>query len=405
MQSLDLDAVRAEFPGLSRGWTLMDNAGGSQILRGVVARMTEFLFERNVQIGGTYAVSQAAADALAQGRYALAEIMNAARPEEIVFGPSTTVLLQNLARAMRHTFAPGDEIIVHMGDHESNIGPWMGLEEFGVTIRRWQPAADGTPLDMDALDALLSERTRLVAVTHASNILGWVNDVAEVGRRVHAAGARMVVDGVAYAAHRAIDVQALGADFYVFSLYKTYGPHYAAMYGRYDLLEELETLSHYFYGRDRVPGKLEPGNPSYECAYSAVAIRDYLAGIGGAPGRAGIVAGFDAIRRHEDGLTGRLLDWAASRNDVHVIGPTSNPDSRRLPTLALRVSGKDSDALCRIMDQDRIAVRHGDFHSRRLVETLGETGHGGLLRLSLVHYNTPQEVEAFIAGMSKAIEG
>lgn len=403
MPTLDLDAVRAEFPGLARGWTLMDNAGGSQILRGAVERMTEFLYTRNVQIGGSYAVSLAAAEALRDGRQAVAEIMNAARREEIVFGPTTTVLLQNLARAMRHLFRPGDEVIVHMGDHESNIGPWLSLEEFGVTIRRWEAAADGMPLDINALDDLLSDRTKLVAVTHASNILGWVNDVAEVVRRAHAVGAQVVVDGVAYAAHRAIDVQALGVDYYAFSLYKTYGPHSAAMYGKYDLLAELETLYHYFYGRDKVPGKLEPGNPSYEDAYAATAIRDYLSRLGGDSGRAGVVAGFDAIRRHEDDLTATLLAWAEGRNDVRVIGPATNVDSRRLPTVALRVNGVDSAELCARMDRHKIAIRHGDFHSRRLVETLGELHDGGLLRISLVHYNTLDEVQALIQALDEEL--
>ena len=280
--ALNLDHVRSQFPGLSRGWTLFDNAGGSQILRGAVERMTEFLYEKNVQIGGSYEISLAAAEALRDARAAAATLMNAARPEEIIFGPSTTVLLQNLSRAMRSQLRPGDEVIVTMSDHESNIGPWVSLQEFGIVLKFWPLNHDTLSLELDDLAPLMTDRTRLVAVTHVSNILGQVNPVAEIARFVHDRGARICVDAVAYAPHRAIDVQAWDVDYYVFSLYKTYGPHYAVMYGKHDHLLELDTLYHYFYGKDKVPGKLEPGNPSYECAYSTLALRDYFAGLGGA---------------------------------------------------------------------------------------------------------------------------
>jgi cysteine desulfurase family protein (TIGR01976 family) len=406
MQStLDLDAVRAQFPGLHRGWTLFDNAGGSQILRGAVERMTEFLFERNVQIGGSYAVSQAAAEALSEARRVAAELMNAARPEEIVFGPSTTVLLQNLARAMRSQLSPGDEVIVTVADHESNIGPWMSLREFGIELKVWPLNRETLTLDLDDLAALMTTRTRLVCVTHVSNILGQVNPIAEIARFVHDRGARLCVDAVAYAPHRAIDVQAWDVDYYVFSLYKTYGPHYAVMYGKHDLLLELDTLYHYFYGKDKVPGKLEPGNPSYECAYSIVAIRDYFAGLGaGATQRERIESGFAAVTAQEDALVGRLLSYLTSRNDCRVFGQTRNEGSRRIPTVAFRFDGRDSGEFARRMDGYNIAIRHGDFHSRRLVEDLGQMHDGGLLRVSMVHYNTLDEVDRLCAACDELLQ-
>lgn len=404
--TLDMDHVRGQFPGLARGWTLFDNAGGSQILRGAVDRMTEFLYERNVQIGGSYEVSLAAADALHQGRAAAATIMNARRPEEIVFGPSTTVLLQNLARAMRSQLKPGDEIIVTMSDHESNIGPWMSLQEFGIVVKVWPLSHDAPGLDLADLAPLMTDRTRLVAVTHVSNILGQVNPVAEIARFVHDHGARLCVDAVAYAPHRAIDVQAWDVDYYVFSLYKTYGPHYAVMYGKYDHLLELDGLYHYFYGKEKVPGKLEPGNPSYECAYSTVAIRDYLAGLGaGADARQRLVSGYAAITAQEDALVDRLLSWLTSRNDCRVIGATRNQGSRRIPTVAFRFEGRDSAAVARAMDGHRIAIRHGDFHSRRLVEDIGQMADGGLLRVSMVHYNTLEEVDRLCAAFDTILHG
>jgi cysteine desulfurase family protein (TIGR01976 family) len=399
--ALDLDHVRSNFPGLSRGWTLFDNAGGSQILRGAVDRMTEFLYEKNVQIGGTYDVSVAAAEALRDARAAAAMLMNASRPEEIIFGPSTTVLLQNLSRAMRSQLSPGDEVIVTMSDHESNIGPWVSLQEFGIVLKFWPLNHNTLSLDLADLAPLMTDRTKLVAVTHVSNILGQVNPVAEIARFVHDHGARICVDAVAYAPHRAIDVQAWDVDYYVFSLYKTYGPHYAVMYGKHDHLLELDTLYHYFYGKDKVPGKLEPGNPSYECAYSTLAIRDYFVGLGGAAPtpRAALEAGFAAVTAQEDALVERLLSYLTARNDCHVFGATTNTDSKRIPTVAFRFDGRNSGALAKAMDAHKIAIRHGDFHSRRLVEDLGQTGDGGLLRVSMVHYNTLDEIDRFCTAL------
>ena len=258
---LDMEFVRAQFPGLNNGWVFFDNAGGSQILKGAVERINAFLYERNVQIGGSYEVSQKAAEALLASREAGRLLVNAERAEEIVFGHSTTVLTQNLANAMRSQLAPGDEIVVTVADHESNIGPWERLREFGIVVKIWPLDLGSLKLRLADLEPLMSERTRLVCVHHVSNILGEINPVREIADFVHARGARICVDAVAYAPHRAVDVRAFGADYYIFSLYKTYGPHLAMMYGRYDHLLELDTLYHYFYGRDRVPGKLEAGKP------------------------------------------------------------------------------------------------------------------------------------------------
>ncbi|MDT8856508.1 aminotransferase class V-fold PLP-dependent enzyme [Paracoccaceae bacterium Fryx2] len=406
---LDLDHVRRQFPGLSLGWTLFDNAGGSQILRGAVERMTDFLLTRNVQIGGSYELSLAAAAALRDGREAARMLMNAERAEEIVFGPSTTVLMQNLARAMRSQLSPGDEVIVSMADHESNIGPWVGLREFGITVKVWPLNHETLALDLEDLGAIMTARTRLVCVTHVSNILGQVQPVADYARFVHDRGARICVDAVAYAPHRAIDVRAWDVDYYVFSLYKTFGPHYAVMYGKHDLLLELDPLYHYFYGRDKVPGKLEPGNPSYECAYSVTAIRDYLGGLGGDAGgaatRAGIEAGFAAVTLQEDALVGRLLDYLGGRNDCRVIGAARNEGSARVPTVAFRIAGQDSGAVARAMDAHKVAIRHGDFHSRRLIEDLGLEGDGGVLRVSMVHYNTLAEVDRLCAALDIVLRG
>jgi cysteine desulfurase family protein (TIGR01976 family) len=406
---LDLDYVRSQFPGLSRGWTYFDNAGGSQILKGALERINTFLIEKNVQIGGSYAVSQAAADALYEARTAAMHLVNASRPEEIVFGNSTTALLQNLARAMQSQLAPGDEIVVTVSDHESNIGPWDRLKEAGIKLKIWPLNKDTLTLDLADLAPLISDRTKLVCVTHVSNILGSINPIREIADFVHARGAKICVDAVAYAPHRAVDVQALDADYYVFSLYKTYGPHYALMYGKYDLLLELDTLYHYFYGKDKVPGKLEPGNPNYELAYSTCGIVDYLTALGERAGETGAVrqkieSAFAAITAQENLLTEKLLSYLRSRNDCRIVGQATQ-DETRVPTIAFRFDGRKAGELCKAMDGENIAMRFGDFHSRRLAEYLELTDHGGMLRVSMVHYNTLEEVDRFTAALDRILAG
>ncbi|MEM1436558.1 MAG: cysteine desulfurase-like protein [Pseudomonadota bacterium] len=401
---LDLSFVRSQFPGLDSEWAFFDNAGGTQILKGAVERMNEFLFHRNVQVGGSYAVSQKAAESLQAGRAAMQTLVNAERPEEIVFAPSATVAVQNLARSMRSQFQDGDEIIVTVCDHESNIGPWVALEEFGVRIRFWEIDRDSLELDLADLEALMNERTRLVAVTYVSNILGTVNPIADIARFVHERGAVIAVDAVALAPHRAIDVRALDVDYLVFALYKVFGPHYAVMYARYGLLAELDGLYHYFYGKDKIPAKLEPGNASYELAYSTTGIVDYLdqlgarSGAGGTP-RENVLSAFDAITQHESQLGERLLAYLRGRNDCRIIGRPSGEDLNRVPTISFKIDGRDSGHIAEQMDQHHLAIRFGDFHARRLIEFLGIDGDGGVVRVSMAHYNTLQEVDALITAL------
>ncbi len=404
--AIDLDFVQGQFPGLKSGWVYFDNAGGSQIVKGVVDKIGEFLIERNVQIGGSYAVSQAAAEGLRLGREAAQVLVNAERPEEIVFGPSTTQLMRTLAASMRRQLEPGDEIIVSHADHESNIGPWKELEEFGIVLRNWPLDRDSMTMRLQDLEPLMNARTKLVCVHHASNILGWMNPIRDFAAFVHERGARLCVDGVAYAPHRAIDVQDWDVDYYVFSMYKCYGPHHAVLYGKYDLLRELDGQYHYFYGKDKVPGKLEPGNPNYELAYSTVAVVDYFAELGARMGgqgdkRALLEHAFESVAAQEDLLAERLIDWINARNDCRLIG--RGFAGQRVPTIAFRFDGLDSGAIAQAMDAHGIAIRFGDFHSRRLIEDLGETGDSGVLRVSMVHYNSVAQVDQLTKALAEVV--
>jgi cysteine desulfurase family protein (TIGR01976 family) len=397
----DLDFIRGHFPGLAGEWIYMDNAGGSHVLAGVADRMRDFLLTTPVQHGASYGPSQAAARKVAEATAAVARMINAARPEEVVMGPSTTFLLQQLARGMADGLRPGDEIVVTNADHEANVGPWRALEARGVVIREWQVDPLTLELPLAGLERLLGPRTRLVAVTHCSNVLGTIMPIAEIARLAHAAGAELCVDGVALAPHRRVDVQALGCDWYVYSFYKTYGPHYAVLWGRHERLLELASLNHGFIGKDRVPYKLQPGNVNYELAYGCAGIPDYLDALGhhheGDP--------FEIMAAHEEALAERLLGWLRARNDVRIIGRSTAARDERVPTINFVAEGRSSSAVVAAVDPHRIGIRFGDFYARRLVEALGLAGQDGVVRVSMVHYNTLEEVDRLIVALDQALAG
>lgn len=400
--------VRDQFPGLKNEWTLMDNAGGSQILKGCVDKITEYYYSNNVQLGGSYDVSQNALKAFTNGRENIATLFNAARTEEIVFGPSTTVLLQFLTKSLASQFRAGDEVIVTITDHESNIGPWVWLEEKGVIIKFWPMNKETYELELDALDALMTDKTKLVAFTHVSNLLGTINNVKEITKFVHDRGALVCVDAVAYAPHRAVDVQDWNVDFYALSLYKTYGPHHGALYCRYDHMKELDGLYHYFYGKDKIPAKMEPGNANYELSYASGAIVDYLVTLGEQAGETGsrrkkLEAAYRDITEQETLIGEKLLSYLRKRNDCTVIGIKDGNDPRRVPTIAFTIDGKDPEKICLAVDKHKIAIRFGDFHARRLSDSLNITKDNGAVRVSLTHYNTVEEVDKLINALDQVL--
>ena len=401
---LDLTYVRQQFPALTDGFGYLDNAGGSLVLGRVADRVRDYLLTTSVQTGASYRHSQRAVERLTEARARIALLLNAARPEEIVLGPSTTVMFQFLAKAMEGRLQPGDEIVVTDFDHESNIGPWRALEQRGIFIKTWGLDPESFEIDLADLDRLMTERTRLVAVTHVSNILGTINPVAEIARRVHARGAEIAVDGVAYAPHRAVDVRAWDVDYYVFSFYKTYGPHFAVLYGKYEKLLELDGLYHYFYGREKVPMKLEPGNTNYELAWGSAGLVDYLDALGGGTGdRGAITRAYDAMAEQEETIGARLLGFLGSRNDVRIIGRRDADAGSRVPTIAFKARARDAAAIVRDVDRHELGIRFGDFHSRRLIERLDLAEDSGVVRVSMVHYNTLEEVDRLIGALEPAL--
>lgn len=409
MNALDIDYVRSQFPALSSGYAYLDNAGGSAVLKPVAERITDYLLNSAVQLGASYSESVEAGARVMKARESVAELINAGYPEECVMGGSTTHLLQILCRAIAPSIQPGDEIVVTNCDHEANIGPWVRLcEERGATLRVWEVSPDSLDLELNDLDGLLSEKTRYVAMTHASNILGSVNPVAEVARKVHAVGGKLCIDAVAYAPHRLVDVQASGADYYVFSFYKTFGPHFAVLWGKREALLELPSLNHFFIGQEVIPYKLQPGNLNYELSYGCIGISDYLIDIGQRLGASGtprqlMQAAFDAFEVQEDLLAEILLAFLRETPGVRIIGKSRVTGGDRVPTISFVVDGVQSEDIVRRVDNHRMGIRFGDFYARRLIEQLGLTRHGGVVRVSIAHYNSVDELNRLVEHLAQAI--
>jgi hypothetical protein len=238
------------------------------------------MLKRYVQLGAGYPMSVAATETVDRAHAFIEELMGGAGAGRAILGPSTTQLCHMLAGCIAKTIRPGDEIVLAETAHEANAGPWLALERCGATIRWWRCDRDAMELTLDGLDAVLSPRTRIVAFPHVSNLLGGILDVAEITRRAHAAGARVVVDGVAFAPHRLMSVAAWDVDWYVYSTYKVFGPHMAALHGRHDAIAELEGPNHFFIPRDKVPYVFELGGASHEGCAGLLALARYLAWLG-----------------------------------------------------------------------------------------------------------------------------
>ncbi|MDH3792286.1 MAG: aminotransferase class V-fold PLP-dependent enzyme, partial [Rhodospirillales bacterium] len=342
--TLDLDFVRRQFPNLGNGWAYFENAGGSYLPQSVIKRMTDFMSESQVQPAALNPLSALSTERLDTARGLMARMINA-ETDEIVIGPSTTLNVYVLAQALRPLFKPGDEIIVTNQDHEANSGAWRRLAEFGIEVREWRIDPVTGELDPADLDRLLSERTRLVCFPQVSNIVGTVNPVAEITAKAHAAGAMVCVDAVAYAAHRLMDVKALDVDFYLFSLYKLYGPHVALLYGKRERILEAANQNHFFH-EDNISAKLNPGGLNYEAVASLSGIVEYFEAVyqhhfeqpeNDLHARLGRVFGLFA--EQEQRLSEPFLAYLADKPGVRLIGG-GTPGDRRLPTFSFAVEGR-----------------------------------------------------------------
>lgn len=408
MTQLDLGFVRSQFPAFSEpsleGWRFFENAGGSYACAPVIERLTRFYRETKVQPYGAYPAGIRAGQEMESAHERLAAYLNV-DPQELSFGPSTTQNTYVLAQAFRPSLKPGDEIIVTDQDHEANIGAWRRLSEFGVVVREWAANPETGLLDLADLDALLSERTKLASVTHCSNIVAAPNPIPEIAAKVHAAGAKLVVDGVSYAPHGLPDVAALGADIYLFSLYKTYGPHQGAMVVRRETMEGLANQSHGFNDGEAWK-RLVPAGPDHAQVAAVNGVADYLDALdahhfadAAEPASRGRRL-HDLMHAHEAALLQPLLDFLAARNDVRVLGPTDA--ARRAPTVALDTA-KAPQELAKALAERRIMAGWSDFYAPRILTRLGVAPERGVLRLSFVHYTSKEEVDALMEALDQTL--
>ena len=401
--TLDMKFVESQFPALGgREFAYLDNAGGSLVLQGVADRVRDFLLTTSVQHGASYSKSQQAMARMAAAQQSVMRLINASRPEEVVMGASTTALLRILGIAIGETLSPGDEIIASVSEHEANYGPWDLLKRKGVKIVQWPIEPDSYRLDPQRLASLMTDRTKLVCCTHASNILGTINPIREFADIAHAHGAKICVDAVAYAPHRLVDVRALDVDYYVFSFYKVYGPHLAVLYGRYDDLVALPGQNHFFIEPSRTPYKFQPGNVNYELSYGCIGISEYLVKLGRRSGnvhedeRVAMEAAFDLITAQEEVVCRRLLDFLNAIPSVRIIGEKTADGGLRVPTVSFTARNRSSAKIVSAMDSYNIGIRYGDFYARRLVEHIGLQSKDGVVRISMVHYNTIEEIDRLV---------
>ncbi len=405
----DVEFARRHFPALSDEWALFDNAGGTVPLQGVIDRVHEYMSRWQVQLGASYHHSATATERVEAGTQAMALLINAS-PDEVVLGASTTMNVRVLAQALRPRFSPGDEIVVTNLDHESNIGAWRELESCGLTIREWRFDTARHALTLAGLEPLLTPRTRLVCFTQCANVVGTIHDAAAIVRRVHDAGAMACVDGVAFAPHRRVDVRALDADFYLLSIYKVMGPHLGLLYGKREHLVSARGQNHFFIAEDDVPYKLQPGKVPHELAASLPAILDYLMALDvrtfGADGTAEpqrLDRVFAAIADYEAALAEPLLTFLGTRANVRLVGNPSADPTRRVPTITFTVDGRDASAIPPLLDAERIGIRYGHFYAQRGIDALGLLGRNGVVRISMVHYNTPAEVTRLIDALDRVL--
>ncbi len=409
MTALDTAFARSQFPPLADGWVFVENAGGTYVPRQVIDRTREYMSQTQVQPNWNFASSRLATERIARGKHLMAEFINADH-DEIVFGPSTTLHVYLMAQALRPQFRPGGEIIVTEQDHEANVGAWRRLEEFGIVVREWPVDGETGALQYEMLDKLLSPRTRLVAFTHCSNVASIVHDVPALVKKIHAAGALAFVDGTAFAPHFAVDVKALDCDFYVFSLYKVFGPHQSVLYGKREILQRSRNQNHFFITDDNVAYKFLPGGPNHEFAAGSVGIADYFDSLHAhhrlEPAnsfRTRLQRVYRLIAAHEAELADNVVSFLRSRADVRIVGRRPSGDGRLAPVIAFHVPGRASADIVARLNARQIAIGHGDFWAARLIKALGLTAEDGVVRVGLAHYNDQGDAERLLTALDQAL--
>ncbi|WP_374685972.1 cysteine desulfurase-like protein [Promineifilum sp.] len=405
---LDPHDLRAQFPALRRTVdgqpaVFFDGPGGTQSPERVIDALSGYLRRGSSNHGGPFLTSRETDAASDAARAAMRDLLNARRPEEIIFGQNMTSLTFSLSRAISRTWQPGDEIIVTRIDHDANIAPWLlAAEDRGATVRWLDFRPEDCTLALDTLPALLTPRTRLVAVNYASNAVGTISDVRRVVELAHATGALVYVDAVHYAPHGVIDVQTLDCDFLACSVYKFFGPHTGVAYGKYELLDSL-TAYKVRPASDEPPGKWETGTQSFESLCGVAEAVEYLASVGGPAGsrRERLVRGMEAIRAYEATLSEHFLRGATRIPGLRVYGITDVENlAGRTPTFAVSLAGRTPEAVATYLGERGFFVWHGNYYALAAMERLGQEPEG-LVRIGFVHYNTTEEIDRLFAALAE----
>ena len=394
-----VEEIQARFPALNRVHNghpvaYFDGPGGTQVPTTVAAAMADYLFNHNANTHWEYPSSTETDTIIENSRETLAEFINA-DASEIVFGQNMTSLTFHLSRALGRQFSAGDEIVITELDHHANSDTWRQLaQDRGLTIRVLPMSVETGQLEFDRLAGLLNEKTRLVAIGAASNILGTINEFETACSMAHEVGALSFVDAVHYAAHELIDVKQIGCDFLALSAYKFYGPHIGILYGRKELLESID-VPKIRPAPDYAPERFETGTQNHEGIAGAAAAVDFLAGLAtGGTRRERLTAAYKELHRRQHEMFTAMWDGLSSIPGVTVYGPP--PGAKRTSTVSFSVDGRKSDEVARKLAETGVFASDGDFYALTVVEKLGV---GGLVRAGLACYTTMEEVERLVEGV------
>jgi cysteine desulfurase family protein (TIGR01976 family) len=375
---------RDRFPGLRDGWARLDGPAGTQMVDSAIEAMAEFMRSgHNANHGGAFAAARRTDELVESARASVGTLLGG-DPRGVAFGPSMTAMTMRLSAAAGRTLTPGDEIVCTRLDHDANVAPWLiAAQRAGATVRLAEPEPETLELPTSAIEAVLSDRTRWVAVTAASNAVGTVPDLPAIVAAAHAAGARVYVDAVHAAPHRRIDVEALGCDALACSAYKWFGPHVGILWGRPELLEELAP-DKVRPSSDEVPDRWELGTLPFESLAGVRSAADYV-----------LSTDWDAVREHEDALLSTALGALGGMGHVTVYGAARD----RAPTLMFNVRGRTSGEVAAALAEREIAVWQGNYYAWELERHLGLAPHGAV-RAGFVHYNDEADAERLLAAVS-----
>ena len=409
---LDIEFVRSQFPAfkdpLCKDWSFFENAGGSYVPKTVIDRLSNFMTSTKVQPYAQYPMSKIAGNEMDQAIKLFASIINA-KENEILIGGSTSINLYVLSNALKKKLNPGDEIIVTNQDHEANISPWRRLSEEGAIIKEWKFNSESAELEIENLEKLLNKKTKIVAVTHCSNIVGSVNNLNKISKLAHDYGAIVIGDGVSYAPHGFPDVKKLDVDFYTFSLYKTFGPHLALLYGKEEILKKLPNQNHEFLN-GQYPYTINPGGPNHEELVSLLGIYDYFMTLYEHhfnEKKISILKKIEKINNlislHEEKIANPVLDYLSGRKDIKIIGKNKIINKNRAPTISFTSYNKSSKEISDILVKNNIATRNDNFYAWRCLKSLGIDIDDGVVRTSFVHYNNENDSAKLIENLDKTI--